>query len=98
MPWAKGQSGNPGGRPRIVAGVRRTAQNVADEALQVLLAVMRNDDAPPASRASAAEKVLRIAGVPMSEDRAPEGDGPSPPLTPAASVEELEAAATTGEA
>lgn len=97
MPWVKGQSGNPGGRPRIVSGVRRTAQNAADEALEILLAVMRDEKAQGATRASAAEKVLRIAGVPMSEEKAPEDPGASAPLTTAATADDLEAAATQGE-
>lgn len=98
MPWVKGQSGNPGGRPRIVQAQRRKAQNVADEMLDILIAVARNSE-KGSERSGAAVKVLQIAGVPFAAAGDPTGaDEPSPPLGNSASVEELEAAAAKGEA
>lgn len=95
MPWVKGQSGNPGGRPRIVQGIRRKAQNDSEDAYAVLKKLMSCENEKTAL--SAAISVLKIAGVPMSEDKAP--DAPEPQPTPAREMtpEQLEAIAAGGE-
>jgi hypothetical protein len=65
MPWAKGQSGNPGGRAKSTAEVKRirelARQNV-DEAYQVLLDLMRNGESDSVRRACARD-LLDMAGV-----------------------------------
>lgn len=96
MPWKPGESGNPGGRPRLAQGIRRRAQNDADEAYEVLLSVMRGAE-KSSERATAAKTILQLAGAAMSEDKTQ----PPPedkPLTPSASTEDLMAAASKGEA
>lgn len=97
MPWKKGESGNPGGRPRLAQGVRRKAQAVQDEAFDVLVSEMRGAE-KSSERISAAVKVLQVAGVSMSEDKTPETPEQEKPLGGNASTEELMAAAAKGEA
>ena len=45
MPWRPGQSGNPSGRPKVVAEVRDLARKHAPEAIATLVGIMRNEDA-----------------------------------------------------
>jgi hypothetical protein len=42
--WAKGQSGNPGGRPAVVAEVKRLARMHTGEAIDRLVELMRCED------------------------------------------------------
>jgi hypothetical protein len=51
-PWPKGQSGNPGGRPRAAADVKTEAQKHTREALNRLVHWMRSDDPQASIRAS----------------------------------------------
>ena len=53
-----GQSGNPGGRPKLVAEVRDLARQHTEEAISTLANIMRDEKAPPAARVSAAETIL----------------------------------------
>lgn len=57
-PWPKGVSGNPGGRPREVGHVRELARQHTEEAIQALVAVMRDPDQPGRARVAAAEALL----------------------------------------
>jgi hypothetical protein len=41
MRWAKGVSGNPGGRPKLEVSIRELAQQHGMEALETLVQVMR---------------------------------------------------------
>lgn len=66
MPWKKGQSGNPGGRPKITQSVRARARMRQHDALNVLFEEM--DDKDNRSRAASAVKVLQIAGVSFASD------------------------------
>lgn len=95
--WKPGQSGNPGGRPRIAREVRASAQGDSPEAYRVILGIMRDGD-KDAARLAAAVRVLQLAGIPMSEDKTPEPNEPRPlPTDREPTVDDLEAAAAKGE-
>jgi Family of unknown function (DUF5681) len=57
-PFKKGQSGNPGGRPKVVAEVRELAREHTAEAVQTLVSIKTNTKAAPAARVSAANALL----------------------------------------
>jgi hypothetical protein len=57
-PFHKGQSGNPGGRPKVVAEVKELAREHTAEAIQTLVSIMRSPKSPPAARVSAANALL----------------------------------------
>ena len=64
--WAKGQSGNPGGRPRIVEAVRDIARESTELAITTLRTIAADAEAPHAARVSAASALLdRGWGKPM---------------------------------
>jgi hypothetical protein len=56
--FKKGQSGNPGGRPKIVGEVQELARQHTVEAIETLAAIMRDTKAPPAARALASNSIL----------------------------------------
>jgi hypothetical protein len=56
--FQKGQSGNPGGRPRLPEDVREMARGLSVEALQTLAEVMRDKRQSGAARISAASVIL----------------------------------------
>jgi hypothetical protein len=56
--FSKGQSGNPGGRPKVVGEVQELARQYTGEALKTLVGIMRNKKAPPAARAMASNAIL----------------------------------------
>lgn len=58
MPFVKGQSGNPGGRPKVVGEVQELAREHTTQAIQTLVDIMSSADAPPAARVAAANAVL----------------------------------------
>jgi hypothetical protein len=41
-PFQKGQSGNPGGRPKVVAEVRELAREHTSKAVETLVSIMTN--------------------------------------------------------
>jgi Family of unknown function (DUF5681) len=57
-PFKKGQSGNPGGRPKIPDEVKEAARAHTEEAITVLVEVMKDTKAPPSARVSAAGAIL----------------------------------------
>ena len=57
-PFKKGQSGNPGGRPKVVAEVKELAKEHTVEAIQTLVSIMTNPKFAPAARVTAANALL----------------------------------------
>jgi Family of unknown function (DUF5681) len=57
-PFKKGQSGNPGGRPKVIAEVRELAREYTGEAVKTLVSIMTNPKSAPAARVSAANALL----------------------------------------
>ncbi len=55
--WKKGQSGNPGGRPKEVGEVKALARQHTKEALETLAKMMKNGT-PDRTRVAAAEALL----------------------------------------
>ena len=56
--FKKGQSGNPGGRPKVIAEVRDLARKQTDKAVKTLISIMDNIKAADAARAAAANSLL----------------------------------------
>lgn len=77
-PFKKGQSGNPGGRPKEMPEVRMKAREMTVEALGTLATIMRDDTAPPPARVTAAVAILdRGWGKPTQPI---DGDGEGGPI------------------
>jgi hypothetical protein len=57
-PFKKGQSGNPGGRPKVVAEVKELARVHTGQAIETLVSIMTNPKSAPAARVSAANALL----------------------------------------
>ncbi len=77
-PFAKGQSGNPGGRPKELRDVIELARSHGPGAIKTLAKIMNNRKAPPAARVGAANAILDrgfgkpLQGVELSgHDRGP---------------------------
>jgi hypothetical protein len=62
MTFRKGQSGNPGGRPKVALPDGRTLADVCRDytidAVEVLINVMGDDEQPAAARVTAAGNIL----------------------------------------
>ena len=56
--WVKGQSGNPGGRPKQIGEVRDLAREHTEEAIGTLVGIMQDEGAPASARLQAAQAIL----------------------------------------
>jgi hypothetical protein len=56
--FKKGQSGNPGGRPKIFTEVKQAAREHTEAAIETLVGVVNNEEAPTAARVAAANAIL----------------------------------------
>ena len=56
--WTKGQSGNPGGRPRGEGDIRELARKHTSSAVRTLAAIMNDASAAPSARVGAASALL----------------------------------------
>jgi hypothetical protein len=61
-----GSSGNPGGRPKVLADVQEVARAYSKDAIKTLASIMNNAKAPAAARITAASVLLdRGYGKPL---------------------------------
>ncbi len=58
MTWKKGESGNPGGRPKEVAEVRELARKYTVKAIKTLAGIMLDEKAPETARIAATNSLL----------------------------------------
>jgi hypothetical protein len=66
--WVPGVSGNPSGRPKVVAEIRELARQHTEVALQALVEVVKNKKAHPSARVAAANSLLdRAYGRPETK-------------------------------
>jgi hypothetical protein len=77
MPFKKGHSGNPGGRPKVLGQVQALARQHSTEAIETLRHVMQDKKSPPAARVAAANAILdRGFGKPSQTINPGERDRP----------------------
>jgi hypothetical protein len=58
MPFVKGHSGNPGGKPKLEAGVRELARKYTRKAINTLIGILDDPKANAAARSFAANSLL----------------------------------------
>lgn len=94
MPFVKGQSGNPGGRPKENAEIKALAREHGPKAIERLAELMGGDD--PRVAVAAAQALLdRGYGKPA---QAITGDDEAPPVKVRGLIEFVTAMAVSGEA
>ena len=72
MPWKKGESGNPSGRPKVVADIRDACRAAGAAAIAALVEELRSDDGR--TRIAAATALLdRGYGKPTQTVSGPDG-------------------------
>lgn len=79
MPFPKGQSPNPGGRPRLARAVLVLARVDSEEAYGVAREIMRDPDHK--QQLAAAVTILRLSGAFRSADLAAEQEDATPGQT-----------------
>ena len=58
MAFAKGTSGNPGGRPKVVGGIRDLAREHSADAIRTLAGIMNSPKEDARARVAAANSLL----------------------------------------
>ena len=58
-PFQKGKSGNPGGRPKVVAEVKELARAHTGKAVETLVSIMTNPKSAPAAQSVCCKRVTR---------------------------------------
>lgn len=80
MAFQPGQSGNPGGRPKAAHRVRDLARERTEDAIDVLVSIMRDEGAPAPARVSAASAILDRGYGKPSQPVDGDGEGGAVPL------------------
>lgn len=58
IPWKPGQSGNPGGRPKMVKEVVELARSATELAIKTLIEIAGKSNAPESARVAASNALL----------------------------------------